>query len=74
MERVFQLAGVPCPWQFWSVRCTRTLYDLAGVDVKAYRAGTAHIALDDAMAQTRAAVDALAILAPRRVGQSGVAA
>lgn len=65
LQRVFEVAGVPCPWAFWNVRCTRTLYDLAGVDVNAYRTGLAHVALNDAMAQTRAAVDSLKVLASR---------
>lgn len=69
LEEVFRRAGVACPWHFASVRDTRTLYDLAGVDVKAYAQGTAHVALNDAMAQTRAAVDALRVLgAVRGVG------
>jgi hypothetical protein len=74
LEEVYRRAGVPCPWAFWNVRDTRTLYDLAGVDVRQYKAGTAHVALNDAMAQTRAAVESLRVLAAvRGVGQ-GVAA
>lgn len=70
MEELYRRAGLATPWTFWNVRDTRTLYDLAGVDVRQYKQGTPHIALDDAMAQTRAAVDALRVLGAVR----GVAA
>lgn len=44
------------PWSFWNSRCTRTLFDLAGVDTKASgikRTGVAHNALDDARFQAK---------------------
>lgn len=66
MQEVYRRAGVPCPWSFRNVRDTRTLFDLSGVDLRNYNEGTAHNALDDARAQTRAAVDALRVLAERR--------
>lgn len=67
LQEVYRRAGLfPCPWQFWNVRDTRTLYDLAGVDVRPYYTGRAHVALDDAIAQTKAALDALRVLAGRR--------
>lgn len=66
LQEVYRLAGMTCPWHFAAVRDTRTLYDLAGVDVAAYRTGTAHVALDDAMAQTKAANEALRILSGAR--------
>lgn len=64
LGEVYRRAGykdAPCP--FWSIRDTRTLYDLAGVNVKDYAVPPPHIALNDAIAQTRAANAALAILA-----------
>jgi hypothetical protein len=68
LEEVFRRASVPCPWQYWQVRDTRTLYDLAGIDVKNYAVPPPHIALNDAIAQTRAANAALAILARAHAG------
>lgn len=42
------------PWKFWDVRDTRTLYHLAGVDLKSVpRDGVHHNALDDAVHQAR---------------------
>jgi hypothetical protein len=59
------LKGIACPWteQFWRVQCTRTLYNLAGVNPKEYAVPPPHVALNDAIGQTRAANAALAILA-----------
>ena len=45
------------PWTFWNVRCTRTLYELAGV--APVRGDDHHDALADAMAQTDAVWHAL---------------
>lgn len=73
LEEVYRRAGVPSPWQFWSVRDTRTLYDLAAVDVKAFAVPPPHVALNDAIAQTRAANAALRVLA-RAHSHQGVAA
>lgn len=66
LGELYRRAGIACPWAFWSVRDTRTLYDLAGVDVKAYAVPPPHIALNDAIGQTRAANVALGILAGAR--------
>lgn len=70
LEEVYRRAGVPCPWRFWQVRDTRTLYDLSGVDLRSYAVPPPHVVLNDALAQTRAANAALRIIADRR----GVAA
>ena len=43
------------PWKFWNIRCTRTLYDVAGVRPER-TAGTQHNALDDAVAQAKAVI------------------
>lgn len=49
------------PWSFYNVRCTRTLYALAGI--KPDRSvGVHHDALDDAIAQAKAVAQALKIL------------
>lgn len=63
LGEVYRRAGIPCPWQFWQVRDTRTLYDLACIDSKDYAVPPPHVALNDAIGQTRAANAALAILA-----------
>lgn len=67
LGEVFRRAGVRCLWNerdnFWKVRDTRTLYDLAAIDVKAYSVPPPHVALNDAIGQTRAANAALAVLA-----------
>jgi len=63
LEAVYKAAGLPCPWHWASVRCTRTLYDLAGIDRRLYDVPPPHIALNDAIAQTRAANAALRVLA-----------
>jgi hypothetical protein len=66
LEELYRRAGLEAPWPFASVRDTRTLYDLAGVDVKAYAVPPPHVALNDALAQTRAAKEALRIIAGQR--------
>lgn len=63
LEELYRRAGLPTPWPYWGVRDTRTLYDLAGIDVKAFAVPPPHIALNDAIGQTRAAVAALKVLA-----------
>lgn len=65
LGEVYRRAGIACPWvdQFWRVQCTRTLYNLAGINVKDYAVPPPHVALNDAIAQTRAANAALAVLA-----------
>lgn len=68
LEELYRLAGIPCPWQFWQVRDTRTLYDLALVNPKDYAVPPPHVALNDAIGQTRAANAALAILAKAHQG------
>jgi hypothetical protein len=62
LGEVYRRANVPCPWQFWQVRDTRTLYDLALINPKDYAVPPPHVALNDAIGQTRAANAALAIL------------
>lgn len=55
MEAAYPLVGMQAPWSFWNSRCTRTLYDIAGVDTRKMSAGEVkHNALDDARIQARA--------------------
>jgi len=56
LERAYDAATLPYPWQYWEHRDVRTLVQLAkerGFDVKAETKmeGTAHNALDDAIHQ-----------------------
>jgi hypothetical protein len=41
----------PIPWPFWSIRDTRTLYDIAGVKLKDGGHTTSHKAVEDAERQ-----------------------
>ena len=59
LQDVYRAAGLPIPWHYRDVRDTRTLYDLAGVDLSEHRDGSDHVAL----VQTRAAQFALSRLA-----------
>lgn len=57
LENAYRAVKQPCPWSFRSARCTRTIYDLAGVDLKTTGLREGHIdhnALDDAFHQARA--------------------
>jgi len=63
LTEVYRRAGVKCPWDYWAVRDTRTLYDLAGVNPKDFAIPPPHVAVNDAIGQTRAANEALRILA-----------
>lgn len=63
LQELYRRANVPCPWKFWNIRDTRTLYDLAGINPKEYAVPPPHIALNDAVGQTRAANAALKVLA-----------
>lgn len=46
--------GLEAPWKFWDSRCTRTAYDMGGLNPRTIkRMGTHHNALDDAIHQAR---------------------
>jgi hypothetical protein len=62
LEEVYRRAGLQAPWAFWQVRDTRTLYDLALINPKEYAVPPPHVALNDAIGQTRAANAALAVI------------
>lgn len=66
LGELYRLFGLPTPWKWWNVRDTRTLYDLAGVDVKAFAVPPPHVALNGAIGQTRAAVEAMRRIAAVR--------
>jgi hypothetical protein len=59
-ETAAKFAGGDVPWNFRSVRDTRTVFDLVDVDFTALKKeGDYHNALDDALNQSRAVTDAL---------------
>lgn len=64
LENAFEACNLAAPWEYWNVRDTRTLYDLAGVKVDR-ATGTHHNALDDAINQAKAAAQAMRILQAR---------
>lgn len=66
LGELYRRAGMDLPWKFWNIQCTRTLYNLAGIDPKTFAVPPPHVALNDALGQTRAANAALAVLAERR--------
>lgn len=66
LGETYRRAGIETPWKFWNIQCTRTLYNLASVDPKAYAVPPPHVALNDALGQTRAASAALGVLAKAR--------
>lgn len=66
LTALYDKIGRKTPWHFADVRDTRTLYDLAGVNVKEFAVPPPHIALNDAIGQTRAANAALRIIAGNR--------
>ena len=41
----------PIPWQFWTIRYTRTLYEITGVSLKDGGHSTSHKAVEDAERQ-----------------------
>lgn len=61
LEAVYRAFNIAPAFDFWNHRDTRTLYELAGVSPDR-KVGTHHRALDDAMAQAKAACEAYAML------------
>lgn len=62
--------SMPSPWRYSEGRCTRTIFEAAGVELDrtAPQAGTRHNALDDAKVQARAvcwAYEKLGLSVPR---------
>lgn len=61
LDEVYRRAGIASPWQYWQVRDTRTLYDLAGINPKDY--AVPHVALNDALGQSRALMASMRVIA-----------
>lgn len=51
METAWRQLGMQIPWPFWTVRDTRTLYEIAGVSLKDGAHVTTHKAVEDAERQ-----------------------
>ena len=57
LENAFNLCGIKVPWNFWQLRDTRTIYDLAGVRLKDFaETGQPHHALYDCYSQIKALI------------------
>jgi DNA polymerase III epsilon subunit-like protein len=61
LDAAYRATGIDAPWTFYNVRCTRTLYDLAGISPDRSQ-GVHHNALNDAIVQAEAAVLAMSKL------------
>jgi hypothetical protein len=57
LDEAFRACELDSPWKSWNVRDARTLYDLAGFAAERTR-GAHHHALDDAVSQANAAIEA----------------
>lgn len=51
MESAWRQLDIAIPWQFWTVRDTRTLFDVTGVSLKDDKHVTTHKAVEDAERQ-----------------------
>jgi exodeoxyribonuclease VIII len=50
LRNAYELAGIPCPWEFWNDRCYRTMKSKTP-HVKMQRVGVHHSAMWDAISQ-----------------------
>ena len=63
LDHAYHAVGEPPPWEFRDVRDTRTIFDLAGIDLRQEpRYGVAHHALNDAVTQAMAVRKSYCIL------------
>jgi hypothetical protein len=53
LENLYRQLGLPCPWQFWQIRDSRTLLSTHGDPRDKNKAGL-HNALEDAVSQAQA--------------------
>jgi exodeoxyribonuclease VIII len=53
LSHLFRVVGLPQPWKFWNDRCYRTVCAMHRSVTKDEFIGTAHNAVDDAMAQVK---------------------
>ena len=61
LSTVYKKLNLEKPWQFWNVRCLRTLNSLAGINMKQF-GQPAHHALKDCEKQILAYTKAMQIL------------
>jgi hypothetical protein len=54
LEAAFEACLIDVPWDFWNVRCCRTVLAIANRKPERFAKETKHNALDDAKAQARA--------------------
>lgn len=73
LEAAYRAIGWREPWRYDAARCTRTIYDLAGVKPDRSQ-GTHHHALDDAIAQAKAVIDAYHKLGLSRAAREAASA
>ncbi|TWD58149.1 uncharacterized protein DUF5051 [Agrobacterium vitis] len=64
LESAYRVTQLICPWNYKQMRDTRTLLDIAGVEIEPF--GTHHNALDDAKAQALAVIEAMKALRQTR--------
>lgn len=62
LQALYVMAGLPIPWQFWNIRCGRTLTQLADIKIERDKK-VHHTAEQDAFAQAQAFQAALKKLA-----------
>jgi hypothetical protein len=74
LEHALRACGMVPPWSYHNLRDTRTLFDLAGIDIRRYRKANHHNAEADCLAQIAAVQDALRILQRSTVPMEGVVA
>lgn len=60
LEAAFVACSIPIPWEYWTPRDCRTLFEISKVKQTAF--GTAHNALDDAKAQAAGVIEAYRVL------------
>jgi hypothetical protein len=54
MEQAYRACDMSPPWKFWSLRDTRTIYDLSGISIRDFPVKVKHHALHDAFCQVQA--------------------
>lgn len=57
LDAAYRATGIVTPWKYSAPRCTRTLYELADIEPDR-SSGVHHNALNDAIVQARAAIEA----------------
>ena len=58
LEHAFHVTKIPCTWKFWTLRDTRTFFDVANVNLKNFSNEKKHDALYDCYAQLQALFEA----------------